>query len=186
MTNMQFAAAPVLSRPVAVDSIPEEGLAVDFEATPAERDALRVLNGLVAVNAFRASLQLTREGRDGLLVTGEVAGSVLQTCVITLEPFEAALREPVSVHFLQPAALERWRAEHAVDPDEADAETPDEPDAIEHNRIDLGALAAEHLTLGLDPYPKKPGARFEEIAPVTPEGDTSPFAALKALRPGGA
>jgi hypothetical protein len=186
MTMTQAAAAPGLSRPIAVDTIPEEGLAVVFEATPAEREALRALNGLVGINALRAALRIEREGRDGLHVTGEVTGSLVQTCVVTLEPFEAPLSEPVSVHFLQPAALERWRADHAADPEDPDAEAPEEPDPIEHNRIDVGALAAEHLTLGLDPYPKKPGARFEDIAPATPDGGTSPFAALKALRPDGA
>jgi hypothetical protein len=61
------------------------------------------------------------------------------------------------------------------------AELPDPPDPIIGGRIDLGALAAEFLSLGLDPYPRKPGVDFE-----APEGDApgeeSPFAALGKLR----
>ena len=57
------------------------------------------------------------------------------------------------------------------------------PDEITNGQIDLGALAAEFLMLGLDPYPRKPGADFSF------EGDDqdreSPFGALKALKPGG-
>ena len=43
-------------------------------------------------------------------------------------------------------------------------------------RIDLGALAAEFFALGLDPYPRKPGAEF--VAPPEPAPPDSPFAAL--------
>jgi hypothetical protein len=57
------------------------------------------------------------------------------------------------------------------------------PDEITDGQIDLGALAAEFLMLGLDPYPRKPGADFSF------EGDgqdrESPFGALRALKPGG-
>ena len=56
----------------------------------------------------------------------------------------------------------------------------DPPDLIVDGRIDLGALAAEFLALGLDPYPRKPGAAFE---PGEEEaGRDSPFAALARLR----
>ena len=41
------------------------------------------------------------------------------------------------------------------------AEDPPEP--IVNGAIDLGALAAEFLMLGLDPYPRKPGAVFEPV-----------------------
>ena len=34
----------------------------------------------------------------------------------------------------------------------------DEPDPIIDGKIDLGALTAEFFALGLDPYPRKPGA----------------------------
>ena len=41
----------------------------------------------------------------------------------------------------------------------------DPPDEIGNGRIDLGALTAEFLALGLDPYPRKPGVSFGESAP---------------------
>ena len=182
MTVKTGPAEQALSRLVRVDAIPEEGLSMSVEASPAERDALRVGNGLVALETLRAQFTIRREGRHGLRVSGEVAGSVVQTCVVSLDAFEAEVREPVSVHFLQPEALERWRAEREAEPAEArEAEQVDEPDAIEDDQIDLGALAAEYLTLGLDPHPRKPGVRFEEIAPAAMD-DASPFAVLKALR----
>ena len=42
--------------------------------------------------------------------------------------------------------------------------------------------ASEHLTLGLDPYPRKPGVAFAEPAPLGADADASPFAALKTLK----
>ena len=42
--------------------------------------------------------------------------------------------------------------------------------------VDLGALATEFLILGLDPYPRKPGAVFEP--PRERAADEGPFAAL--------
>ena len=52
----------------------------------------------------------------------------------------------------------------------------DEPDPVVDGKIDLGALASEFFALGLDPYPRKPGAVFVEDANSEP-GDWS-FAAL--------
>jgi hypothetical protein len=45
--------------------------------------------------------------------------------------------------------------------------------------VDLAAVLTEQLALALDPFPRKPGARFE--APGT-AGELSPFAALARLK----
>jgi len=45
--------------------------------------------------------------------------------------------------------------------------------------VDLGALATEFLILGLDPYPRKPGAVFEP--PQDANRDQGPLAALGRL-----
>ena len=56
----------------------------------------------------------------------------------------------------------------------------DPPDEIVSGKIDLGAVMAEFLALGLDPHPRKPGVSFEAVAP---EGVAeSPFAALGKLK----
>lgn len=172
---------PLLSRLVEVGSL-GEGLAVDVEATPDQRAALAKLNGLPAVEALHATFLLRAERGGGVRVTGEVTARVVQTCVVSLDPFETAVAEPVDVLFLPPTALDALRAARAkLPPDVLEAEG-DEPDPIVDGRVDLGALAAEHLTLGLNPYPRKPGARFAEPAPRGDDPDLSPFAALKALK----
>jgi hypothetical protein len=62
-------------------------------------------------------------------------------------------------------------------------EGEDLPDPIVAGRIDLGALVAEFLALGLDPYPRKPGVEFAEPqgAAHEPVGE-SPFAKLRGLK----
>ena len=45
-----------------------------------------------------------------------------------------------------------------------------------------GAVATEFLLLGLDPYPRKPGAVFD--APPADDPASRPFAALAALKKG--
>ena len=57
----------------------------------------------------------------------------------------------------------------------------DSPGKID-GTVDLGALATEFLLLGIDPYPRKPGAVFEP--PSTGDPGESPFAALAGLRTG--
>ena len=53
------------------------------------------------------------------------------------------------------------------------------PDPIVGGRIDFGALTAEFLALGLDPYPRKPGVSFEAVQAGE---DPRPFDALRKLQ----
>ena len=64
--------------------------------------------------------------------------------------------------------------------DEVAQSSPDEPEPLIGNSVDLGALATEFLILGIDPYPRKSEATFE---PPSARDDpaTHPFAALAAL-----
>ncbi len=168
------------SRPFEVARVRDEAVEVAVAAEAAERDALARIDGLVGIDRLEAELRIAREGRSGVRVTGNVRATIRQTCVVSLEAFESDVVEPVEVHFLPEAdviALEAARPKG----DDADEGDHDLPDPIVGGRIDLGALAAEFLSLGLDPYPRKPGAAFElsaaeETAPV------SPFAALGRLK----
>ena len=55
--------------------------------------------------------------------------------------------------------------------------------ALRDGVVDLGAVATEFLLLGIDPYPRKPGAVFD--APPAGDPSSHPFAALAALKKGG-
>lgn len=159
-----------LSRLVPVDRLPARGEAVRVEATEAERAALAEAFKLPAIHALVGEFRVGGDTRRAS-VSGEVRGRVTQTCVVTLEPFEAEVVEAVDVDFAPASAptTEEEAALREIDP----------PDEIVDGRIDLGALTAEFLALGLDPYPRKPGAEF---APVIEDEDASPFDELKALK----
>jgi uncharacterized metal-binding protein YceD (DUF177 family) len=168
-----------LTRILRVDALPREGQTVTIEASPAEREALASLYKLPAIAALTAMLRVEPNGRGGARVTGAVHGEVTQVCVVTLEPFAATVDEAVDVRFAPQAEEESARR--------AGRETltltladDDDPDPVIDGRIDLGALAAEFFALGLDPYPRKPGAEF--VAPPEQGPPVSPFAALAARR----
>jgi hypothetical protein len=94
-----------------------------------------------------------------------------------LEPFETVLEEPVSMRFSEHASAD-GSAEASVS---HDADEEDLPDPIVNGKVDVGAVTAEFLSLGLDPYPRKPDSdfRYEEDA-----GKENPFAALAKLKGG--
>jgi Large ribosomal RNA subunit accumulation protein YceD len=164
------------SRIVRVETIPKDGQTVTLDASPEEREALAAAYGLPAIASLGATLDLVRGSRGGVRVTGRVHGELTQVCVVSLEPFPASVDEDVDVRFAPRAeddASRRPRGEL-----EAVSMTgEDEPDPIVDGRIDLGALAAEFFSLGLDPYPKKPGATFEP--PEVPNDGETPFAVLR-------
>lgn len=159
-----------LSRRIAVDKLPAKGEHVRVEATADERAALAEAFGLPAIHDLLGTYRVVGDPRR-VAVTGTVTGRVVQTCVVTLEPFESQIVEEVEVDFAP--------ATEPADEEEAALRKLDPPDEIVDGKIDLGALTAEFLALGLDPYPKKPGAEF---APVIEDAEVSPFDKLKALK----
>lgn len=181
--------------PLSVTDVPQDGLDVELVADEDVRRQLASENGLVSLGALSARLHVARRGKGGLRVEGEVRARVNQTCVVTLEPFESDIVEPVDVEFeperekpapeprkpesRKPERRTRHKAPEPVLEDETGMDDLDAPDTIVDGRIDLGALASEFLALGIDPYPRKPGAAFEE--PKAGPERVSPFAGLAAL-----
>ena len=166
----------LFSRLVRVDHLPREGQVVTIEATPTERKDLASFYKLPDVAALTAALRLEPWGSGGAHVTGAVHGELTQVCIVSLEPFPATVDEDVDVRFAPPIAAHRKSSA------EQEAQTfslndEDEPDPVIDGKIDLGALAAEFFALGLDPYPRKPGAVLDEDHTNSGSID-SPFSAL--------
>jgi hypothetical protein len=155
-----------LSRPISVGDLPPEGLEVTVETTPEERAALACMLKLPAIHALTGAFLVTGT-RSRVHVSGRIHGTINQICVVTLDPFDSNIAEDVEVEFAAPGVVQ---PRHGEDP----------PDEIVDGTVDLGALTAEFLALGLDPYPRKPGVDFTfEAADDRPE---SPFAALGKLK----
>lgn len=158
---------PELRRPLSLDRIGPQGLDMTVEATPAECAALAERMKLPAVLALSCTFHLIREGRDAVLARGVLRAEVTQTCVVSLEDFDAPVEEVFQVRFVPSG-------------EEADDIDPDSDDEIpfEGNQIDLGEAAAEQLGLALDPYPRMPGV---EMPAAEDDPDPHPFAALRRL-----
>jgi hypothetical protein len=167
--------------PVNVDQIPEAGLQVAFEATETQRAALASAAGLRTVEQAAASFELSHAGGGKVNVVGRVRARVGQTCVVTLDPIENRIDEPIDLIFAPEADIPRLSS--TVDDEAESEEIPDPPEPIVNGMIDLGRVATDALFLGIDPYPRKPDAVFEQPA-VVADPEDHPFAALKALKEG--
>ena len=160
--------------PVAVEDIPDTGLHLEIAAPAEIRAALAGLAGLRELPELKAVFDLTKVGA-GVHVVGTVSARVGQTCVVTLEPIENRLDEPVDLRFAPAVAVPP--GELQSEPGKGDEEPP-EP--LVAGVLDLGAVATEFLLLGIDPYPRKQGAKF--TPPTGNEAGAKPFAALAALK----
>ena len=159
---------------VAVDDIPETGLHIEAEAPAEVRTQLVKLANLRDLPRLSAVFNLSRRG-GGVHVAGQVKARVGQTCVVTLEPLENDLDEPINLLFAPP--LDTAAKDDGADHKAGDKEPP-EP--LIEGRVDLGAIATEFLLLGIDPYPRKAGAEFAAVK--TADDSARPFAVLEALK----
>ena len=156
------------------------GRAAAFDlAPPAEAlAALARTLDVPEVRTLRLSGTLEPEGREDWRLDGRLDALVVQECVVTLEPVETRVEEPV----------ERLYVAGLDEPGTGEVEMPDEAREPLPAAIDLMAVAAEALALALPPYPRAPGAELGEavfaepgVEPMTEE-DARPFAGLAALR----
>ncbi len=150
---------------MAVEDISDSGLHLAIEPPAVVRGELAKLAGVRDLPELSAVFDLVRKGAR-VEVTGRVSGRVGQTCVVTLEPMESMLDEAVDVVFAP-----------AVSPAPG---ADEEPEPLTDGKLDLGALATEFLLLGIDPYPRKPGAEF--APPKVEDTGDRPFAVLETLK----
>jgi hypothetical protein len=169
------------SVPVTVAQIPDTGLHRDLEADQAAREAIALAGSLREVLSANASLDVTPKSGGRVHVTGHVRARIGQTCVVTLDPIENEIDEPIDLIFAPPEQIPDLSAlvDEAA---ESETEIPDPPEPILNGVIDLGRLATDALFLAVDPYPRRPDAVFQPLTEAADPND-HPFAALKALRP---
>ena len=91
---------------------------------------------------------------------GHLSAEVVQTCVVTLEPVTVVIDVALERLYGCDVAQDFEDGAGEVFLDLAD-DLPAEP--LTDDVLDLGAAAAEQLALELDPYPRKPGAVFEDV-----------------------
>ena len=151
------------------------GAGVQRRLTP-DADAIkRIVRALdlQSLDLFEVDINLVPTV-SGWRLDGRGMADAVQTCGLTLEPLPVHIDRKFSIQMVE--ATEREPEDDA----EIDLELDDDSaDQIEGGSIDLGQYAVEQLALSLDPFPRKPGAVFEQ--PKEP-GEISPFAVLKGLQ----
>jgi hypothetical protein len=171
------------SIPVAVADVPAEtGAHFSLTADADTRAAIARIAEIRELPRLDVTFDVTRQGADGLHVVGEVSATVGQNCVVTLEPLVTEIDEKVDLSFR--SSLPEVEPEADEDDDSGKRSSRsrrnlDGPEPLLDGAVDLGALAVEFLILGIDPYPRKPGAKFEPPQDLKP--DPGPFAALASL-----
>ncbi|MBZ9673345.1 YceD family protein [Mesorhizobium sp. ES1-3] len=141
-----------------VARLPQKGLPVVIDADAAQRAALAEAHGLLSVEAYRAELLVASWKRNGVKVSGRVEADITQACIVTLDPVQAHIDEPVEALLLpEDSKLGRQGFEGGGEI-LLDADGPDSPETFSGDIIDVGALAEQFFGLAIDPYPRKPGA----------------------------
>ena len=167
--------APEFSRPVRVDTLGAAPRAMAIEADDAERAALAVRFGFLALSRLEAEVELVRKG-EAMSARGTLRAALAQACVATGDPVEEEIEEAFAIEFRP----------HPASADEEIELDGGELDVVFYDGtvVDVGEAAADTLSLAVEPYPRSPaaqaalreaGVRSEEDARL----ESSPFAALK-------
>jgi len=178
-----------IDRMVDLDRMGAGSAALDITASDGERAALAKRFGFVGLPVFSARVTVDR--RPGqVIVEGRLRGTIVQACILTLDPVTQELDDTFRIVFRQDLTEER-------DPESGEAllnAQADAPEPLSGNMLDIGEIVAEQLSLAADPYPRRPGARLEDVLPKPRKGGKSgrdtgkteqrrhPFAGLAALR----
>ncbi len=153
------------------------GRSVTLEADDKARAAIAKRLGLVALDQFTLTAEV-RAVAGGIGLRGEVRAALVQSCAATDLPVPATIAEPFDLKYLRDMQLSD---EEAVEV-ELGAEDIDVL-PLEHDRVDLGEVAVQTLSLALDPFPRHADAdRILAEKGVLSEEQAGPFAALAALR----
>lgn len=169
---------PEFSRRLAVEDIKPDGSNVKITANGEEREWLARRFDLPAVERMAAEFKVTR-GASGIpiRVIGRVSARITQQCVVSLEDFDSDIVEEIEVEFV-PGDDTAAGEDFSVDGVEAET--------LDRDEIDLGELAAQHVAVALDPYPRKPGAETPEWSKGRENnedsGQDNPFSVLAELR----
>lgn len=150
-----------------------------LQPTAPERQAVADALGISGVKKLNFSGQLEPQGRSDWTLQATLGATVVQPCVVTLDPVTTRIDEAVTRTYV--ADLPQPEAAEIEMPDD---DTQDPLPAV----LDVAAVMIEALALALPVYPRSPDAALESAvftepgaSPLT-DDDAKPFAGLGALR----
>lgn len=161
----------------------------DFALVPAAPvlEALAQEMDLIALRKLRFAGVLRPEGSRAWRLEAQLGATVVQPCVVTLEPVTTRIEEEVTRLYTPDYAAIEARAQDAADKDGVPMPEDDTVEPLPAV-IDLAAVMAEALALALPQYPRADGVSLGEavyaakgVAPLR-DDDVKPFAGLAGLR----
>lgn len=181
---------------VPVKKLAKNGISLSYEASDTEIEVIREAYDLHAAHLFRLEVDL-RQGQQGIItVKGRLAVSVEQKCVVTLLPVAEKMDFDFDRLFVRDRDNNKRKNKKDKQRRDDGVEVviepldDDPPDILTGNSIDIGKMALEEFSLGLNPYPRHstaPGtAEFSfpgtTTADDTSDADVRPFAVLKSIQ----
>jgi len=152
----------------------------DLSPDAAARGELADDLGLSAVKKLRFQGSLTPQGRADWRLDARLGATVVQPCVVTLEPVTTRIDTDITRLYLADMALPEGGREIEMPEDDSAEPLP--------ASLDLGNVMAEALALALPDFPRGPGVTLGEAVFAAPgtaplrDEDARPFAGLAALR----
>lgn len=150
-----------------------------IELDPSGLAAMAATLGIREIRKLRFVGKIAPVGKRDWQLQGELGATVVQDCVVTLDPVVTRIDEPVN----------RTYSADFVEPDGNEVEMPDD-DSVEPipEVLDLEAVMAEALSLALPAFPRSGKVELGEaifsaagVEPLTNEA-AKPFAGLEGLR----
>lgn len=162
-----------------IADLPRNGRDVTLTLDAAACKAIAAALGIVAVKKLRFSARLTPLGQRDWALDADLGATVVQDCVVTLDPVTTRIDETVRRTYLS----------EMPEPEATEVEMP-EDDSAEPlpQTLDLMALVTEALALALPPFPRSAGADLGEAVFTEPgkaamrDQEARPFAGLAGLR----
>ena len=167
---------PEFSYIIDITRLPAKGENIKIQADDAQKKALERRLGLEKIDSFCVDALVRPLNKHQVRATGTVKGKITQTCVVTLQSFDAEVEDSFNVLFEEPNPADLTLNE--IDLDMSDEE--EDVDVLENNKIDLGEVAVEYFSLALDPFPHAPDVCFSDK--IEDEPRKNAFSALEKLK----
>lgn len=153
-----------------------------FSLSPGVEDRTRLAEefSIIAIRKLSFVGEIAPDGSKDLRLAAKLGATVVQPCVVTLDPVTTRVEELVTRSYL---------AELPDLPEGDEFEMPEDESAEPMPReIDLFQVMSEALALALPPWPRAEGADPVDLVVTEPgkrpmsDDDAKPFAELRSLR----
>lgn len=180
---------PEWPHPVDADKIGTTPLRIKISPSPEELKRLTKRMGVSEIKDLVGELTLSRDsGRNVIFISGRVRAVVTQGSVVSGKPVKSEINDSFEAWYAdqdEAVSFAKAKQERLMREGAGDfpfLEESEDPEPIVDGKIDVGELAAQYLSLAINPYPRAEGEGVggdDPLEEVRGEVYENPFAALK-------